>query len=256
MVDVMAWTDGSCLRNPGGPGGYAALLRFGDYEREIVGGEVETTNNRMELTGAIAALEELKRPTTVMLHADSQYVIRGATQWLAGWMRSSWLTTSGKPVANRDLWLRLANAARPHSIDWRWVKGHAGQKENERVDELAGIQARLEAASFAIRDISPPLVTPAPPQTPERATVLARVRAVVGHDLSNAFLRDIGARAARSYRVTYRQDPPRVEEAHPELGRIQVFFYPDPSYTLVDTAIAVVLEEAKYTYTAPPPPAP
>lgn len=138
---VLVWTDGACLGNPG-PGGWAALLRMGERERELVGHEAVTTNNRMELMGAIAALEAMKKPLSVVLHTDSKYVLQGATQWSKGWIRRGWRTADNKPVVNRDLWERLIAAAAPHQIDWQWVKGHSGHKENDRVDALATAAAR------------------------------------------------------------------------------------------------------------------
>ena len=133
-------TDGACLGNPG-PGGWAALLRWREVERELVGGEADTTNNRMELMAAIAALEALREPCDVILTTDSQYVRQGILDWLANWIRRGWKTAGGDPVKNRDLWERLQAAAAPHAIDWRWVKGHSGHPENERVDQLARIAA-------------------------------------------------------------------------------------------------------------------
>ena len=133
-------TDGACLGNPG-PGGWAALLCWRGIERELSGGEAATTNNRMELMAAIAALETLKEPCTVVLTTDSQYVRQGITEWMAGWIRRGWKTSGGEPVQNRDLWERLHAAAGRHTVDWRWVKGHAGHPENERVDQLARLQA-------------------------------------------------------------------------------------------------------------------
>lgn len=138
QVDVH--TDGACLGNPG-PGGWAALLRWRGIERELAGGEAATTNNRMELMAAIAALETLKEPCDVVLTTDSQYVRQGITEWMAGWLRRGWKTAGGEPVKNRDLWERLHAAAARHAVDWRWVKGHAGHPENERVDRLARAQA-------------------------------------------------------------------------------------------------------------------
>ena len=138
QVDIH--TDGACLGNPG-PGGWAALLCWRGIERELSGGEAATTNNRMELMAAIAALETLKEPCTVVLTTDSQYVRQGITEWMAGWVRRGWKTSGGDPVKNRDLWERLHAAAARHEIDWRWVKGHAGHPENERVDQLARVQA-------------------------------------------------------------------------------------------------------------------
>ena len=133
-------TDGACLGNPG-PGGWAALLCWRGVERELSGGEPATTNNRMELMAAIAALETLKEPCTVVLTTDSKYVRQGITEWMAGWVRRGWKTSGGDPVKNRDLWERLHAAAGRHTVDWRWVKGHAGHPENERVDQLARVQA-------------------------------------------------------------------------------------------------------------------
>lgn len=141
---VEIWTDGGCKPNPG-PGGWAAILRFGGHEREMSGAEVATTNNRMELTAAATALEALKRPCRVVLHTDSEYVRLGITRWREGWVRRKWRNAAGDPVANMDLWQRLLAAAAPHSIEWRWVRGHAGDAMNERADRLA-TQARERAA--------------------------------------------------------------------------------------------------------------
>lgn len=138
QVDIH--TDGACLGNPG-PGGWAALLRWRGYERELAGGAAETTNNRMELMATIAALEGLREPCNVVLTTDSQYVRQGITQWLDQWLRRGWKTAAGGAVKNRDLWERLAAAAARHRVDWRWVKGHSGHPENERVDQLARAQA-------------------------------------------------------------------------------------------------------------------
>ena len=137
---VEVHTDGACLGNPG-PGGWAALLRWREVERELAGGEPDTTNNRMELMAAIAALEALREPCDVVLTTDSQYVRQGILDWLANWIRRGWKTAGGDPVKNRDLWERLQIAAAPHKVDWRWVKGHNGHPENERVDQLARIAA-------------------------------------------------------------------------------------------------------------------
>jgi len=138
-------TDGACVGNPG-PGGWAAVLRYGDRELELVGGEPQTTNNRMELMAAISALEALREPCKVTLHTDSQYVRQGITQWMAGWLRKGWKTSGGAAVKNRDLWERLHRAALPHQVDWRWVKGHSGDPGNERVDALASAEARSQRA--------------------------------------------------------------------------------------------------------------
>ncbi len=133
---VEIWTDGGCKPNPG-PGGWAAVLRFGATERELSGGEKATTNNRMELTAAAAALEALKRPCTVVVNTDSEYVRLGITRWHTGWVRRNWRNAAGDPVANMDLWQRLLAAEKPHKVDWRWVRGHSGDVMNERVDQLA-----------------------------------------------------------------------------------------------------------------------
>lgn len=136
MTEVEVATDGACLGNPG-PGGWAALLRHAGRERELVGAESQTTNNRMELMAAISALEALRRPCKVRLTTDSQYVRQGICEWLPGWERRGWRTAGGGEVKNRDLWQRLRDAARPHEVEWLWVKGHSGDPDNERVDRLA-----------------------------------------------------------------------------------------------------------------------
>ncbi len=133
-VDI--FTDGACSGNPG-PGGWGVILRHGDTERELSGGAAETTNNRMELTAAIEALEALKRPCAVRIYTDSVYVKDGITKWITGWKRNGWKTAAKKPVKNVDLWQRLDAALGDHDIAWNWVKGHAGHPENERADELA-----------------------------------------------------------------------------------------------------------------------
>jgi ribonuclease HI len=134
---VVIYTDGACSGNPG-PGGWGAVLRYGTHEREIYGGEPgRTTNNRMEMTAAIEALELLKRPMTVHLHTDSTYLRDGITKWLRGWQRNGWLTKERKPVKNDDLWQRLAAAVQRHEVEWFWVRGHAGDHGNERADALA-----------------------------------------------------------------------------------------------------------------------
>jgi ribonuclease HI len=145
MKHVQIHTDGACIGNPG-PGGWGALLRHGKVERELSGGEADTTNNRMELLAAIMALEALNRPCEIDLHTDSQYVQKGIGEWLPNWLRRGWKTASGEPVKNQDLWRRLQSAAEKHQVQWRWVKGHAGHADNERVDRLA------RAAAERIRD--------------------------------------------------------------------------------------------------------
>jgi ribonuclease HI len=136
MSTVDIWTDGACSGNPG-PGGWGAILIAGERRKEIHGGEADTTNNRMELMAAIMALEALKKPCTVRMHVDSQYVRQGITGWIHGWKRNGWRTADKKPVKNAELWQRLDEARRIHEIEWLWVKGHAGDPENERADELA-----------------------------------------------------------------------------------------------------------------------
>ena len=133
---VVIYTDGACSGNPG-PGGWGAVMFWGDQEREIYGGEPVTTNNRMELMAAIQALETLKRPCRVELHTDSQYVKNGITQWISAWKARGWKTASKDPVKNEDLWKRLDQARLRHDVDWRWIKGHAGHEHNERADALA-----------------------------------------------------------------------------------------------------------------------
>ncbi|WP_425983851.1 ribonuclease HI [Brevundimonas sp. TWP1-2-1b1] len=134
---VIIHTDGACKGNPG-PGGWGALLQTGGgHEKELWGGEANTTNNRMELMAAIMALEALKRPCKVELHTDSKYVMQGITEWMRGWKARGWLTADKKPVKNADLWQRLDAARLRHDVKWRWVKGHAGHELNERADQLA-----------------------------------------------------------------------------------------------------------------------
>ena len=133
---VVIHTDGACSGNPG-PGGWGAILAFGDHEKELKGGEEHTTNNRMELMGAISALEALKGPSNVELHTDSKYVQQGISQWIHGWKRNGWKTSDRKPVKNADLWREIDALAAQHDIDWHWVKGHADTPGNHRADELA-----------------------------------------------------------------------------------------------------------------------
>jgi ribonuclease HI len=136
LDNVTIYTDGACSGNPG-PGGWGALMQFGENERELKGGEPQTTNNRMELFAAIAALEALKRPCTVNLHTDSTYLRDGITKWIINWKRNGWRTAAKKPVKNVDLWQRLEEAIQRHEIAWHWVKGHAGDPGNEAADALA-----------------------------------------------------------------------------------------------------------------------
>lgn len=136
MVEIYA--DGACRGNPG-PGGWGALLTAGGKQRELFGGEPATTNNRMELMAVISALESLKRPCSVVLYTDSQYVQKGISEWIHAWKRRGWKTADKKPVKNEDLWRRLDAATQGHRVDWRWVKGHAGNPGNERADALANM---------------------------------------------------------------------------------------------------------------------
>jgi ribonuclease HI len=140
LPEVEIFTDGACKGNPG-PGGWGAVLRFGDKERELSGGESPTTNNRMELMAAIEALKALKKPCHVQLWTDSNYVRDGITKWIHGWRKNGWKTADKKPVKNAELWQALLDACEPHRIDWHWVKGHSGHPENERADALACAEA-------------------------------------------------------------------------------------------------------------------
>jgi len=140
---IYIYSDGACKGNPGA-GGWGALLVVGGHRKEISGGEANTTNNRMEMTAVIRALESLKRPSTVEVHTDSQYVQKGISEWMAGWKRRNWRTADGKPVKNQDLWLQLDALSQLHHIEWKWVRGHSGHPENERADALAN-QGVLQA---------------------------------------------------------------------------------------------------------------
>jgi ribonuclease HI len=146
VTGVHIYTDGACKGNPG-PGGWGVLLKSGATEKELFGGEPATTNNRMELLAVIRALEALKRPCTVTLHVDSQYVLKGMTEWLAGWKAKGWRTASKQPVKNQELWQELDELVnrKGHAIEWRWVRGHNGDPGNERADELAnrGVEVAL-----------------------------------------------------------------------------------------------------------------
>ena len=135
-IPVIVYTDGACSGNPG-PGGWCAILCFGPHEKVLQGGVSLTTNNRMELRAALAALQALTRPCVVEIHTDSEYLKKGVTQWLATWLRNGWQTSTKQPVKNRDLWQALNAAMRPHRISWTWVRGHAGDELNERADRLA-----------------------------------------------------------------------------------------------------------------------
>lgn len=141
MKKIEVFTDGACKGNPG-PGGWGVILRMGPHEKELAGSEALTTNNRMEMTAVIKALNALTEPCEITLHTDSRYVIDGMTRWVAGWKRNGWVNASKKPVKNADLWHDLIEAATRHRITWEWVKGHDGHPENERVDQLASDAAR------------------------------------------------------------------------------------------------------------------
>ena len=141
---VVIHTDGSCLSNPG-PGGWAAILRWHDNERELSGSEPDTTNNRMELMAAIMGLDALTRPITVDLHTDSRYVMNGIQEWMPGWKANGWKTAAKRPVANQDLWPQLDAAVTRHTVHWHWIKGHAGNPLNERCDALARVAAEAIA---------------------------------------------------------------------------------------------------------------
>jgi ribonuclease HI len=143
---VEIYADGACKGNPG-PGGWGALLTAKGRTKELFGGEPETTNNRMELMAVISALETLKRPCSVTLYTDSQYVQKGISEWIHAWKRRGWKTADRKPVKNEDLWRRLDAAAHTHRIDWRWVRGHAGNAGNERADELANMGIQREGGA-------------------------------------------------------------------------------------------------------------
>ncbi len=133
---VIIYTDGACSGNPG-PGGWGALIKFGSHEKELSGGETKTTNNRMELTAAIKALQILNRACLVEFYTDSEYLRKGITEWISNWKQRGWKTTAKKPVKNQDLWRELDTVIQTHQINWHWVRGHTGQRENERVDKLA-----------------------------------------------------------------------------------------------------------------------
>lgn len=138
MKDVEIFTDGACRGNPG-PGGWGALLRYGDLEKTLYGGALDTTNNRMELTAAIEALSVLKKSCRVVLTTDSEYVRQGITSWLANWKKKGWMTSAKKPVKNIDLWQQLDQQVARHEVQWHWVKGHSGHRENEIADQLANL---------------------------------------------------------------------------------------------------------------------
>ena len=139
--NVTLHTDGACLGNPG-PGGWAAVLQWGEHESVLSGGLADTTNNQMELMAVIMGLEALKRPVSITVVSDSRYVLNGIQSWIAGWKRNGWKNAKKQPVANQELWQRLDAATQSHQIDWQWIKGHAGHPLNERCDELASAEAR------------------------------------------------------------------------------------------------------------------
>ncbi len=144
MDEVEVFTDGACSGNPG-PGGWGAILRSKGVEKELSGGEKDTTNNRMEMMAVIDALESLKRPCKVKITTDSQYVMKGMLEWLPGWKKRNWKTAAKKPVKNVDLWQRMEKSAEQHTLEWEWVRGHQGHVENERADQLA-VNAREKIA--------------------------------------------------------------------------------------------------------------
>lgn len=148
-IAVKMWTDGACKGNPG-PGGWGVLMRYGQHEKELFGGEAVTTNNRMELTAVIEGLRALTRPSKVELHVDSTYVMKGMTEWIHGWKRNGWRTSAKKPVANAELWQELDGLISRHDVSWTWVRGHAGDPGNERADELAnrGVESLQNSEPF------------------------------------------------------------------------------------------------------------
>lgn len=153
LKTVKIFSDGSCLKNPGGPGGYGIVLQYRGEEREFSDGFHSTTNNRMEMMGALIGLERLKYPCNVILYSDSQYLKNGMTQWMKWWKHNGWMTSDKKPVKNVDLWKRLDEAASRHNVRWKWVKGHAGHRENEICDRLAKIAAFSAADTPHKKDI-------------------------------------------------------------------------------------------------------
>jgi len=168
LKTITIFTDGGCLGNPG-PGGWAAILRYGTSEREISGGEPATTNNRMELRAAIAALATLKEACEVTVHTDSQYLRQGITAWIHAWRAKGWTTAGRKPVKNADLWRELDAQAQRHRVTWKWLKGHAGHPENERCDTLAGVEiARIQRTHTRaqLADCLEAFRAPAPPAQP------------------------------------------------------------------------------------------
>ena len=153
LPEIEIWTDGGCKPNPG-PGGWGAVLKYGEHRKELSGAEATTTNNRMELTAAIQALSALKRPSRVVLHTDSQYVKEGITRWLHGWVRKGWKTANREPVKNFDLWQALLAAMKPHDVHWAWVRGHSGNAMNERADELATAARDASAAAGTVIQVT------------------------------------------------------------------------------------------------------
>lgn len=153
MNQVEIYTDGACRGNPG-PGGWGAVLRYGKHERELCGGEIQTTNNRMELTAAIEGLRALSRPCRVELYTDSQYLRLGITEWMSNWKRRGWKNAAKKPVKNQDLWQSLDDEAARHEVSWHWIRGHSGHPENERADDLAnrGIDEMLGSERSSAAD--------------------------------------------------------------------------------------------------------
>jgi len=151
MKRIEIYTDGACKGNPG-PGGWGVLLRMGGHEKELSGGELDTTNNRMEMTAVIRALEALIEPCDIQLYSDSKYVLDGMTKWIEGWQKRGWVNASKKPVRNADLWHELIEQSADHQIEWNWVRGHDGHPDNERVDQLASDAADEQVRALAEAD--------------------------------------------------------------------------------------------------------
>lgn len=214
MSTVEIWTDGACLGNPG-PGGWAAILKAGARERELAGGEPDTTNNRMEMLAAISALEALTKPTTVRLVSDSEYVIKGITEWIPGWRKRGW-----RKVKNRDLWERLAEVSSRHEIAWEWVRGHSGDVMNERVDKLAVAEAERQKTAAA-KGTKPrakePAVAPDAEEAQAEVSAATPAYAVVRVDDPAS----LGAATDLAARITVASVSRSIEEAQAEVARLR-----------------------------------